>query len=74
MFVVRVIDDERNFIMPLERLKRKSWSGNNYVDVWFCNNYRLCASKKYTIEQVIEALYGDGWDSLADDDFWYYDD
>ena len=74
LFVVRVIDETRNFIVPLERLKRKTWSGNNYVDVWFCNHYRLCASKKYTIEQVIEALYGDNWESLENDDNWYYDD
>ncbi len=74
LFVVRVIDETRNFIVPLERLKRKTWSGNNYVDVWFCNNYRLCASKKYTIEQVIEALYGDNWECLENDDNWYYDD
>lgn len=74
LFVVRVIDDERNFIVPLQRLKYKRWCGEDYVDVWQCNGYILCASKTYTIEQVIEALYGDGLDALADDDFWYYDD
>jgi hypothetical protein len=74
LFVVRVIDETRNIIVPLERLKRKIWNGNNYVDVWSCNNYRLCASKKYTIEQVIEALYGDNWEVLENDDKWYYDD
>lgn len=74
LFVVKISGEGfccGNFYVTLERLKRKCWSGNDYVDVWFCDKYRLCASKKYTIEQVIEALYGSKF--LEEGDDWCYE-
>jgi len=66
--VVRIIDINRDIIVPLKRFKNKRWIGKDYIDVWKCDNYILCATKKYTIEEVIEALYGE---KILDDD-WFY--
>lgn len=71
LYVVRVDNGESNFITSLERLKHKYWSGNEYEDVWFCDGYRLCASKTYSVEDVIEALYGEK--ILDDGEYWRYD-
>lgn len=59
LFAVRVDNGESNFITSLERLKHKYWSGEEYEDVWKCDGYVLCATKTYSVEDVIEALYGD---------------
>lgn len=71
LYVVRINNGETNFVTSLERQKHKYWSGKEYEDVWHCDGYHLCASKVYTVEQVIEALYGDEY-FLDNEDNWIY--
>lgn len=72
LYVVRVINEgtKTNVVTSLEKQKRKFWSGKEYEDVWHCDGYHLCASKVYTVEQVIEALYTEHF--LDDEDHWIY--
>lgn len=74
LYVVRIIAEKdeltySNFLVTLERSKYKISGGVEYVDVWYCNGYRLNATKRYYINEVIEALYGE---RLIDDD-WVYE-
>lgn len=71
LFVVRVInkDYDTNILTTLERQKHKYCNGVEYIDVWHCDGNRLCATKSYSIEEVITSLFGD---DILDDD-WYYE-
>lgn len=73
LFVVRIEDYSgnhtySNWLCSLERLKNKTFVGDYYADVWFCDGYRLAATKEYSVEEVIDALWGDG--KLENDDDW----
>ena len=70
LYIVRVSNGETNFVTSLERQKHKYWNGEEHEDVWHCDGYHLCASKIYTIYQVIEALYGEHF--LDNEDNWIY--
>lgn len=70
LYVVRVNNGETNFVTSLERQKHKYWNGEKHEDVWHCDGYYLCASKIYTVDQVIEALYGEY--VLDNEDNWIY--
>jgi hypothetical protein len=71
LYVVRVSNGETNFVTSLERQKHKYWNGEEHEDVWHCDRYHLCASKIYTVNQVIETLYGDEY-FLDNEDNWIY--
>ena len=74
LFVVKINGEGfccGNFYVALERLKNKCYCGNDYADVWKCNNYRLTAANSYSPEEVIEALYGSKF--LEEGDEWFYE-
>jgi hypothetical protein len=70
LYVVRVSNGETGFVTSLQKQKHKYWNGEEHEDVWHCDGYNLCASKTYTVEQVIEALYGEHF--LDNEDNWIY--
>lgn len=70
LYVVRVSNGNGGFLTSLERLKHKYFSGKEYEDVWRCDSYVLCATKTYSIEEVIEALYNDK--NLDGGEVWKY--
>lgn len=70
LYVIRVNNGEADIVTSLEKQKHKYWNGKEYEDVWHCDGYHLCASKIYTVEQVIEALYGEH--ILDNEDNWIY--
>lgn len=71
LYVVRIVAEKEeltynNLLVTLERSKHKISGGVEYTDVWYCDNYRLEATKRYFINEVIEALYGE---RILDDDW-----